>query len=296
VKDEILLFAYFKGHGDGLHLACSDDGYQWEALKNDTIFLKPETGIEKIMRDPCLHYGADGTFHLVWTSGWTEKGIGYAASKDLINWSAQQYLPVMEHEEKARNCWAPEIFYDANKTQYMIFWSTTIDGKFPETQPYGDDGYNHRIYYITTPDFKTFSETKLLYDNGFNVIDACIAKDGDRYLMFMKDETLTPPKKHLRLAVGESPLHFGNAGEPITSNHYWAEGPTAIKIGEEWIVYFDKYKINNIGAVRSKDLIHWEDISAEITFPAGAQHGSVLRAPPSLVNTLRPAMAHVFKS
>lgn len=39
------------------------------------------------MRDPCLAEGPDGTFHLVWSSGWTaEKGkiIGYAHSKNLL--------------------------------------------------------------------------------------------------------------------------------------------------------------------------------------------------------------------
>src|SRR5688500_16652968 len=110
--DEVLIFSYFKGHGDGLHLAYSDDGLRWRALNNDSVILKPEAGIEKIMRDPCIIRGHDDIFHMVWTSGWTEKGIGYASSRDLLNWSPQQYLPVMQHEENARNCWAPEIFYD----------------------------------------------------------------------------------------------------------------------------------------------------------------------------------------
>jgi hypothetical protein len=296
VEKEILLFAYFKGHGDGLHLASSVDGYTWDPLNNDDIVLGPAIGFERIMRDPCLHFGSDRIFRLVWTSGWNEHGIGYATSKDLVTWSQQEYLAVMAHEEKARNCWAPEIFYDEIKSEYILYWSSTIDGQFPETQPYGDDGYNHRIYYVTTRDFKNFSETKLLYNSGFNVIDANIVKDGDRYLLFMKDETLTPPKKHLRLAVGESPTSFGDAGDPITLNHYWAEGPAAIKVENSWIVYFDKYKINEIGAVRSTDLLHWEDISSQIKFPHGAQHGSVLRIPASLVQHLQPAMAHVFKT
>jgi hypothetical protein len=278
MKEEILLFAYFKGHGDGLHLAFSEDGYVWTALKDD-VFLRPAIGVERIMRDPCLHLGADGIFHLVWTSGWNEKGIGYSSSTDLIEWTPQVYLPVMAHDEKARNCWAPEIFYDQTKKEYIIYWSSTVEGKFPETQPYGDDGYNHRIYYVTTSDFKKLSDTRLLYDGGFNVIDASIVLDGSRYLMFMKDETLTPPKKHLRMAIGKSPIEFGAAGDPITTNHYWAEGPTALKIGNTWIVYFDKYKINEIGAVQSNDLILWEDISSDIKFPKGAQHGSVLRVP-----------------
>jgi hypothetical protein len=276
---EICLFSYFKGHGDGLHLAVSKDGYRWQALKDDNVLLFPSAGKEKIMRDPCVYYGNDDRFHLVWTCGWHERGIGYASSSDLIHWSEQVYLPVMEHEEKARNCWAPEIFFDEQKSEYLIYWSSTVDGMFPETHPYGDDGLNHRIYYVTTSDFRTFSETKLFYDPGFNVIDANIVRNGEGFLLFMKDETLSPPKKHIRFAHGKNPRSFDEPGDAITLNHYWAEGPTAIHLNNEWLVYFDKYKINQIGAVRSTDLVHWEDISHAIKFPSCAQHGFVTRVP-----------------
>ena len=36
----------------------------------------------------------------------------------------------MKHEDSARNCWAPEITYDKKKKQYMIYWATTIAGKY----------------------------------------------------------------------------------------------------------------------------------------------------------------------
>jgi hypothetical protein len=286
LKKDILLFSYFKGHGDGLHLAVSEDGYRWSALNDDRIFLHPNIGTERIMRDPCLYYGHNGVFHLVWTSGWHERGIGYCSTRDLLDWSPQIYLPVMAHEEKARNCWAPEIFYDQLREQYMIYWSTTIDGKFPETQPYGDDGLNHRIYYVTTTDFIRFSNTKLLYDGGFNVIDANIVQNGAGCFLFMKDETLSPPNKHLRFATGDDVLNFGTAGDAITPNQYWAEGPTAVHMNDEWLVYFDKYKINQMGAIRSKDMQQWEDVSHHLEFPNGAQHGYVQRIPRSAIQHL----------
>jgi hypothetical protein len=284
VDKQVLVFAYFKGHGDGIHLAVSLDGYQWTSLHNDHPLLSPKVGKEKVLRDPCVILGRDNRFHAVWTSGWREKGIGYASSPDLRHWSEQRHLPVMEHEERARNCWAPEIFYYSARNTYIIYWSSTVDGKFIETQPFGDDGYNHRIYYVTTDDFVKFSETKLLYDPGFNCIDANIVEDGDSFLMFLKNETLTPPQKNIRMARGDSPYELGLPGDPLTPNHYWAEGPTAIKVGEEWLVYFDKYKINDIGAIRSKDLIYWEDISDELRFPKGAQHGFVFRAPAAMLD------------
>ena len=118
------LFTYFKGNGeDGLHLAYSNDALNWKSLNDDKSILTPEVGEQKLMRDPAVIKGGDGLFHMVWTTGWTEHGIGYASSKDLINWSEQELIPVMEHEETARNCWAPEITYDAQNDEYMIYWA-----------------------------------------------------------------------------------------------------------------------------------------------------------------------------
>lgn len=276
-QQDVYLYAYFKGKGDGLHLAYSLDGYGWQALKEDAIFLKPQAGKDKLMRDPCIIRGADGRFHMVWTVSWNERGIGYASSEDLLHWSEQQYLPVMEHEQAARNTWAPEITYDDATKEYMIYWATTIEGLYPETQSQEENGYNHRMYYVTTADFKTFSETKLLYEPGFNVIDATIVKEGKRFLMFLKDETRVPPQKNIRLAESsrlKGP--YSAAGAPITGN-YWAEGPTTLKIGEDWLVYFDKYRDKQMGAVKSADLHNWTDVSEAISFPQGMRHGSIFK-------------------
>jgi hypothetical protein len=276
-QEELFLFSYFKAHGDGLYLAWSEDGFIWHGLNDEKSFITGETGPEKLMRDPFLLPGQDGWFHLVWTAGWNGKGIGYARSRDLLSWSAQHFLGVMGHEPLARNCWAPEIFYDTQREEYIIYWASTIPGKFPETDEMGDDGFNHRMYYTTTRDFNTFGETRLFFDGGFNVIDATLVKDGDRYVLFMKDETLRPCQKNIRVAISHEIFSgFHDVSPPITGD-FWAEGPTAIRIGEMWVVYFDKYKLNKIGAVRSSDLRVWEDISGKVAFPQGAQHGSVAR-------------------
>jgi len=279
-KNEVYLFSYFMGNGeDGLHLAYSNDGLKWEALKNNQSFLTPAVGGDKLMRDPCIIAGVDGKFHMVWTVSWKEKGIGYASSEDLINWSKQQFIPVMEHEPTAKNCWAPEIFYDEKTKQYLIFWSTTIPGRFPETEKTGDGDYNHRMYFVTTIDFKTFSDTKLFYNQGFNVIDGTLIKEKGNYVLFLKDETKTPPQKNIRIATSKNlTKNYSKPTPPITGD-YWAEGPTPIKIGDWWIVYFDKYTNHAMGAVRSKDLKNWEDISDQVSFPEGTRHGTVFKAP-----------------
>jgi hypothetical protein len=288
VADDGYLFAYFKGNGeDGLHFAHSRDGLTWQSLKDDRPFLKPGVGRDKLMRDPHITLGPDGVYHLVWTSSWSEAVIGHATSKDLIEWSAQQSIRPMESEPTTANVWAPETFYDARAKQFIIFWSTTIPGRFPETAKSADNGRNHRIYSTTTKDFRVFTPTRVFYDGGFNVIDATIVEDAGRFVMFLKDETLLPTaQKNIRYATSaraEGP--YGAASSPITGN-YWAEGPSAIRIGGRWIVYFDKYRDHRYGAIASTDLKGWEDISEKVSFPAGARHGTVLRAGSPIITKL----------
>jgi len=38
--------------------------------------------------------------------------------------------------------------------------------------------------------------------------------------------------------------------------------------------------------IRSRDLEHCEDLSAQLEFPAGARHGTVFEAPRSIVDSL----------
>jgi beta-xylosidase len=278
-RDSIYLFSYFVDNGqDGLHIASSEDGFKWIALNEGRPFVEPRAGKDKLMRDPCIIQSPDGLFHMVWTVSWEEKGIGYASSKDLLEWSEQKYIPVMEHEPDAMNCWAPEIFYDDDDDLFMIFWSTTIPGRFPETDHTGDEIYNHRMYYVTSPDMRVFSETKLLYDQGFNVIDGSLLKYGDQYFMFLKDETLKPvAQKNIRISTSPSLTGpYSKPTEPIFDK-VWVEGPTVARIGENWVVYFDKYRKDKMGAAESRDLIHWKDISHKVDFPEDTRHGSVLR-------------------
>jgi beta-xylosidase len=282
------LFAYFKGNGeDGLHFAHSDDGLVWRPVNNGQPVVKPAVGRDKLMRDPHITVGPDGAFHMGWTSSWKEPVIGYATSMDLIQWSDQRVITPMAHEPAVRNVWAPETFYDERMKQFLLFWSSTIPGRFPATDGSGGNGLNHRIYYATTQDFPEFTPTRILYDKGFNVIDATIIKDGVRYVMFIKDETRVPAaQKNIRYAVSTRAEGPYNDASPSITGNYWAEGPSAIRLGSRWIVYFDKYTEHRYGAVVSSDLKSWEDISSQVRFPEGARHGTVLRVPQNVLSKI----------
>lgn len=285
-QDKHYLFSYFIGNGeDGLHLAYSMDGFQWKALKDGKSLLQPAVGKDKLMRDPSIIQADDGTFHMVWTVSWGEKGIGYSSSKDLITWTEQQYIPVMEHEQAARNCWAPELFFDPKTQRYYIVWATSIPGKFSEGE---EQKYNHRLYYVTTKDFKTFSKSELFYDHKFSVIDAAIVHSENKYVMFLKDETDKPniPEKNIRIATSDKASGpYTAPGKPITGN-YWAEGPTPLKIGGKWFVYFDKYMEHKYGVVVSEDLKTWSDQSDKLTMPEGVRHGTALEVSKHVVENL----------
>ena len=287
------LFAYFyhDRETEGFRLAWSPDGLRFKTLNQGRAWITPAAGENKLMRDPAICRGPDGVFHLVWTTGWTGKTIGYASSRDLITWSEQKTLPVMEHEPEAQNCWAPELVWDAAKGQFLIHWSTTILGRFPETALSNRrPERNHRIYATTTKDFTTFTPTVLLYDAGFNVIDSDLipAQDGSSdWLMFVKDETLAPvTQKNIRLVRGRSPEGPWDPVSPPLTGDYWAEGPTALKVGGEYRVYFDKHMLNAIGLVTSTDLKTWTDRSAEVSFPENARHGSILAVERAVVERL----------
>jgi predicted GH43/DUF377 family glycosyl hydrolase len=283
----VYLFSSFRGNGeDGLHLAYSDDGLRWTAIKDDKPFLKPEIG-GKLMRDPCIIRGPAGRFHMVWTTSWTDQGIGIAHSKDLVEWSDQQFVPVMNSEPQARNCWAPEITWDPDGEQYVIYWATTIPDRFRETAQGGDKGWNHRMYCTTTKDFKTYTETRLFYEPGFNVIDATIVREGDRYVMILKDETRYPPAKNLRIAT--SPRVTGPwsaASEPFSPQGLGVEGPSCLKVGEYWHVYFDAYTKHQYGAMRTKDFENWKDISDQLSFPKRTRHGTAFTVPKEVLAKL----------
>jgi len=286
-EEEVFLFSYFKNNGeDGLHLAYSYDGLKWKALNDDKSFLTPELSKDKLMRDPCIIKGPDGKFHMVWTVSWEEKGIGYANSTDLINWSEQQFIPVMQHEESTQNSWAPELFYDEVKQQYLIFWASTVSDQFLETANQAEDSWNHRIYYTTTKDFEEFTATEIFVEPGFNVIDATIARNESKYFMIIKDETLLPEaQKTLHVLESDNPYNWNVSISEAISNH-WVEGPTITKIGDEWMVYFDQYREHKFGAVKSKDLKTWEDLSDQIEFPDGIRHGTVFKVSKDVLDEL----------
>jgi hypothetical protein len=81
---EVFLLPYFLGNGEtGVYIAYSHDGLKFQWLNDGQVVMPaPAWGDESLTRDPSIVYH-DNVFHLVWTTSWTSRSIGYAHSHDL---------------------------------------------------------------------------------------------------------------------------------------------------------------------------------------------------------------------
>ena len=278
---KVYLFSSFREPAtEGLRLAYSRDGYRWTDF--DTTFLKPAVD-DKVMRDPSIVQGPDGTFHLVFTAAWKgTKTFGYASSKDLINWSAQKTIPVMQHEPTTVNVWAPELFYDDGEKQFIIIWASTIPHRFE--RGIEDEDNNHRMWYTTTKDFNRFSETKLFLDPGFSVIDCQIVKRAPKdYVLIIKDNTR--PERNIKVAFGQHPLGpWSKPSAAFTPN--FTEGPTTVKVGEDYLIYYDQYRDKIYGARKTSDFLSFTDATKEVSLPEGHKHGTIFTVKKKIFNKL----------
>lgn len=270
--DSGYLFTYFSDEGHGVRYAVSIDGLKWYALNQGEVIVPSGLGDVSLMRDPSIILGTDNKFHMTWTIGGVSFGIAH--SDDLINWSGNTMLTPMQQFEGTVNCWAPEMFFNDKTDEYMIVWASTVTGAFPETAGSSEEEFNHRMYYMTTADFETYSETALFLDPGFNCIDMTIMKDGDHYLGFIKNETLFPfIAKNIRFAISDDPITGWDFSQKAITRS-WVEGPSSLKIGDYYYLYYDHYIGSRYLGRRSKDLINWEMIAMDLKMPTGIRHGS----------------------
>ncbi len=280
-KQAYLFTSFHEPANEGLRFLYSDDAYHWKDLNK--VFLKPTIGTQKIMRDPSIVQGPDGVFHLVWTCSWKgDRGFGYASSKDLINWTEQKFIPVLDNEPTTVNVWAPELFYDDEKKEYVIIWASTIPFRFAKGIENEDN--NHRMYAITTKDFNAFTAPKLFVDPGFSVIDAVIVKKAAKdYVLVLKDNTR--PNRNLKIAFSEQALGpYTGVSEAFSPK--LTEGPTVVKTRKDWLIYFDAYGDKKYSAVKTSDFKKFKDVTSEITIPEGHKHGTIIKVKKKLINSM----------
>lgn len=288
----------------GLEYLYSYDALHWDTIPG--IIMAPEVGNtskytdaftgevrwpkfapeQKCLRDPSIVQGPDGTFHLVWTTQWSgSRGFGYACSKDLIHWSKQREIPVMK-DIPTNNVWAPELFYDDEKGQFLIIYSSMISPEeYTEADKLGKNNC-HRLWYTTTRDFKTFSPAKRYYDPGFNSIDAYLLKRAPKdYVLVVKDNR-KPGFSNLFCVFSDSPYGPFNSPTEKFSRTY-SEGPCAVKLDDrQWAIYFDQYHPQEYTAVKTSDFKTFTSMKGEISIPAKHKHGTIVKISKKQLNKI----------
>lgn len=207
------LFGHFIGEEDGnseqIYFAVSDDGLNFKDMNCGKPVLISNIG-EKGVRDPYICRSKEGDrFFLIATDlsiynrgGWFKNEQGYYdasttgspylvlwESLDLVNWGEPKLLKVAP--ENAGMAWAPEMIYNDETGEYIIFFSSSIMD--PATKMKAKP---NAIYYVATRDFVHFSDTKIFIDNqmdnatnekGREIIDTTVIKIGDYFYSASKD-------------------------------------------------------------------------------------------------------------
>ena len=301
-SNDIFLLPYFLGNGEtGIYFAYSRDGLKFEWLNQGKVLLPaPAWGDENLTRDPSI-ICHDGTFHMIWTTSWNSRSIGYANSKDLREWSEPKKIDIWGNNTDVRNTWAPELHWDPEQKEFLILWSSTTLTELKDGDGSEDPhGYDHRSYASRTVDFKKFSRPKLFFsplDPEHGVIDPYIAHDDrgtektddDRWVMVIKNEMGEDRGgKNLRLTFSdkmqgpyETKLGPPIAGAGTSIVDQMAEGPSLFKRDGIWFLYWDAPGSPfSYCLATSPDLKTWTNRSEDMSLPAKQmRHGTVLAAP-----------------
>jgi hypothetical protein len=179
----------------------------------------------------------------------------------------------MAFDTSTVNVWAPEIYYEDETGEFYIVWASTVPFQFEKGIE--DEYNNHRLYYTKTKDFNTFTPAQLFYDPGFSSIDAVVVKrNPSDYVLVFKDNTR--PERNMKVAFATHPEGpYSPASESFTKS--FTEGPSVVKSGDEWLIYFDAYQAKSYGAVSTGDFKTFDNISDRISIPEGHKHGTIFK-------------------
>lgn len=265
---EPIVFAYFKEPStQGVYFALSRDGYTFTPLNDGQPWIPPQKPGE-LMRDVFVTHDPAGGYRAVWTWGWKGSSMGTASSRDLMSWSEHVEVPIMADFKTVHNVWAPETYWDAAARNWLVIWSSSFD----------DSKAGNRIWSARTTDFASYTGPAKFYDPGFVVIDATEIQREKDWVFLVKDQTADPLRYQVRWASGPTVAGpWSPLSGPITES--WSEGPSALHVGDKYIVYYDHYRAPRARyeGVETTDWVHWTSVNDRMHFPESAKHGSFFR-------------------
>ena len=167
----------------------------------------------------------------------------------------------------------------------MITWHAGVSGLT------GDASWeSRRTFYCLTKDFKTFTESKRLFnftgaDANCATIDVVIYKQNNTYYAVLKDERWpehSPYGKTIRIAKSQSLTGpYSNPGPNITETSEWHEAPIIFPSpdGSKMYLYTEAYATTghpyNMYSASSLENTSWTRMSN--TPPTGSRHGWIIK-------------------
>ena len=292
------LFVHFRERktpdGEQVYFGLSRDGFNWEmvndghpvlwshlgekGVRDCTIIRCEKDGKYRIFAtDLSLAYNFRNKYHFDWPTV-SHNGSKYLAmweSEDLVNWSEQRLLPL--GDEDFGCLWAPDVFYDPEKEDYVLHWSSS----------HTSNGFgNMGIWFSRTRDFKSFGVPNLLYQkHAAGDIDSAIYTENGKYFIFLKSDRNPERIILLQADHAEGPYirneEFDRSMLAIEAGLY--EGPTAVRLEDgRWCLFLDYYGVPGAGqgyvpfvadTLASGRFVRSDK---QFSFPYGYKHGTVI--------------------
>lgn len=277
------LFSYFKGNepeNETVNFALSSDGYCFKPLNGNEPLLFNELGTKGI-RDPFIFRGQDNSFYIIGTdmrsqAGWNSNhALCVWHSDNLIDWEQYPLIDMLSYGlEGTCRAWAPEVFYDAEKEMYMIYWANCQHNEST------GEWTNTVMWYAYTRDFRQLdTPPRILYAPpcGKDAIDADIIYNDGTYYMYYKDEN----EKFICYVYSDK--LEGPYKEPekknITLFDEATEGCCMYKIHgtDDKILIMDSYGEGRYVMQRTTDYVNFKKVPEDNYFlDFSPRHGSVM--------------------
>ncbi|MEG3636431.1 glycoside hydrolase family 43 protein [Micromonospora palythoicola] len=292
------LMAHFTGEsatGEQVYFAHSRDGLTWRDLNNGAPVLLSTIGTRGV-RDPSIVRSPAGDrYWIVATdlriasgTSWNDaanrgsRSLVVWESRDLVNWSAPWLINVAGAIPGAGNAWAPEAIYNAATGDYVVYWATNS---------LRDGVTKHRIWYVRTSDFRSFTAPQLYIERpggGQGIIDTQIvevpnAVGGYRYYRASADGHITIEASNSILGSWTTLGNLSHLGiSNGTGGGNVVEGPMWMQFNgrDEWALWLDQYATGRgYLPVTSTNLGSVTNFRTRTDYQLGAsrkRHGSIL--------------------
>jgi hypothetical protein len=291
------LMAHFTGEsatGEQIYLARSTDGLRWTELNNGGPVLVSTVGTRGV-RDPAIVRSPAGDrYWIIATDLRIASGTSWSdaanrgstslvvwESTDLVNWSAPRLINVAGGIPGAGNAWAPEAIFNPATNDYVVYWATN-SARNGVTK--------HRIWYVRTSDFRTFTAPQLFIERGGSqgVIDTQIIEvpnslGGFRYYRASADGHITIEGSNSILGswsnignLSHMGISNGTTGGTVVEGPMW----TQFNGRDEWALWLDQFATGRgYMPITSTNLGSTGNFRTRSDYSMGAtrkRHGSIL--------------------